>query len=121
MKHFDGLVVNMNNIHRLSRAKSRSISAENPTGAKGTGGSATDGLSAEQARDLGRGWKVSPAIRVPSGQTAEISNIDGPGAIQQIWCTARADWRLMILRIYWDDQPHPSVECPLGDFFACGW
>jgi hypothetical protein len=25
------------------------------------------------------------------------------------------------LRIYWDDQEHPSVECPVGDFFAMGW
>ena len=30
-------------------------------------------------------------------------------------------WRDLILRIYWDDQEHPSVEAPLGDFFACGW
>jgi hypothetical protein len=29
--------------------------------------------------------------------------------------------RYSILRIYWDDQPQPSVECPIGDFFACGW
>jgi len=27
----------------------------------------------------------------------------------------------MILRFYWDDETHPSVEVPLGDFFACGW
>lgn len=27
----------------------------------------------------------------------------------------------MILRIYWDDQAHPSVECPVGDFFCMGW
>jgi hypothetical protein len=30
-------------------------------------------------------------------------------------------WRDLILRIHWDDQSHPSVEAPLGDFFACGW
>ena len=29
--------------------------------------------------------------------------------------------RFAILRIYWDDQVEPSVECPVGDFFACGW
>src|SRR5207249_8931516 len=22
---------------------------------------------------------------------------------------------------YWDDETEPSVECPVGDFFACGW
>ena len=25
------------------------------------------------------------------------------------------------MRIYWDGLEHPSVECPVGDFFACGW
>ena len=30
-------------------------------------------------------------------------------------------WRSLILRIYWDGQEVPSVECPLGDFFANGW
>ena len=30
-------------------------------------------------------------------------------------------WRNLILRIYWDDQENPSVESPLGDFFASGW
>ena len=34
---------------------------------------------------------------------------------------ARGNWRHTILRIYWDDQEQPSIECPAGDFFACGW
>jgi hypothetical protein len=29
--------------------------------------------------------------------------------------------RFYILRIYWDDQEQPSVECPVADFFASGW
>ncbi len=33
----------------------------------------------------------------------------------------RDRWRDIILRIYWDGQTHPSVEVPLGDFFANGW
>jgi hypothetical protein len=35
--------------------------------------------------------------------------------------TPTGHWRFSILRIYWDDQEHPSVECPLGDFFCSGW
>jgi hypothetical protein len=35
--------------------------------------------------------------------------------------TLSGSWRFSILRIYWDDQEVPSVECPAGDFFACGW
>ena len=38
-----------------------------------------------------------------------------------MWFTGRRISRDVILRIYWDDQPQPSVECPLGDFFASGW
>jgi hypothetical protein len=35
--------------------------------------------------------------------------------------TPTGNWRYSIIRIYWDDQDVPSVECPVGDFFACGW
>ncbi len=35
--------------------------------------------------------------------------------------TGRALAASDILRIYWDGQEQPSVECPVGDFFACGW
>ena len=35
--------------------------------------------------------------------------------------TLKGVWRENILRIYWDGQEQPSVECPVGDFFACGW
>lgn len=29
--------------------------------------------------------------------------------------------RHAILRIYWDDQEQPSIDCPIGDFFGMGW
>ena len=48
-------------LSRLSNAESRSISPENPTGARGAGGQSTDGLAADSARELGQGWKVSPS------------------------------------------------------------
>jgi hypothetical protein len=35
--------------------------------------------------------------------------------------TPTGNWRHSILRVYWDDESEPSVECPVGDFFACGW
>ena len=35
--------------------------------------------------------------------------------------TPAGNWRRAILRFYWDDETAPSVECPVGDFFACGW
>jgi hypothetical protein len=118
---FNGLGLHLGTLSRLSNAQSRSISPENFNGAKGMGGMATEGTGKNCAKDLGQGWKVSPSVKVAPGETFEIANIEGPGAIQQIWLTPTGNWRFSILRIYWDDQEHPSVECPVGDFFACGW
>jgi hypothetical protein len=118
---YNGLGSNLGNLSRLTNAVTRSISPENFTGKKGKGGMATEGRGAECARDLGRGWKISPSIEIQAGECREIANIEGSGAIQQIWMTPTGTWRHSILRIYWDDQEQPSVECPVGDFFACGW
>jgi len=121
MKGFNGLGVHLGNLSRLSDAETRSISAENVTGEKGKGGMDVEGIQSEQARDLGQGWKISPCVRIKAGETYTMADIAGPGAIQQIWLTPSGNWRYSILRIYWDDQEHPSVECPVGDFFAMGW
>ena len=93
---------------------------ENFNGAKGAGGMATEGTGAVHAQGLGQGWKISPSVRIAAGETLTIADIEGPGNIEQIWMTPTGNWRFSILRIYWDDQEQPSVEVPLGDFFACG-
>ena len=121
MAQFNGLGVHMGNLSRLSRAQTRSISPENFTGEKGRGGMATSGTGEGCARDLGQGWKVSPSVRIEPGETFELADIEGPGAIQQIWMTPTGNWRFSILRVYWDDQEGPSIECPVGDFFCSGW
>jgi hypothetical protein len=111
----------MRSLALLSDAQTRSISPENFTGEKNKGGMATKGHSENCARDLGQGWKISPCVSIDPGQTFTVADISGSGAIQQIWMTPAGNWRFTILRIYWDDQTAPSVECPVGDFFACGW
>jgi len=121
MPSFNGLGLHLGNISRLSSAKTRSISPENPTGEKGKGGMATEGVSSRSARDLGQGWKVNPYVRIQPGQTHVVADIQDQGAIQQIWMTPTGHWRFSILRIYWDGADTPAVECPVGDFFACGW
>ena len=121
MTEFNGLGLHLGNLSRLSKAKSRSISPENFKGEKGKGGMATEGTGARAARDLGSGWKVSPSVEIKAGETFTIAEIEGPGAIQQIWMTPTGCWRFAILRCYWDDAEFPSIECPLGDFFASGW
>jgi Protein of unknown function (DUF2961) len=115
---YNGLGSNLGNLYRLSNAESRSLSAENFTGEKGKGGMAT---GKGQPWELGVGWKVSPNVEIAAGECREIANIEGSGAIQQIWMTPTGVWRFSILRIYWDDQEQPSVECPVGDFFTAGW
>lgn len=121
MNAFNGLGLNLGNLSRLSGARTRSISAENFNGAKGAGGMATEGTGANCARDLGRGWKLSPSVRIKAGETFTVADIRESGAIQQIWMTPTGPWRFSILRIYWDDQEQPSVECPVGDFFGLPW
>jgi len=118
---FNGLGLHLGNLSRLSNARTRSISAENFTGAKGAGGKATEGLSAKYAEGLGPGWKISPAVEIKPGETFTVADIRESGAIQQIWMTPTGHWRFSILRIYWDDQEQPSVECPIGDFFGGTW
>jgi hypothetical protein len=72
-------------------------------------------------------WVIAP------GQTVTIADVEGPGCITHIWFTQActrlyADrlitdpdyYRKVLLKAYWDDQPHPSVLVPLGDFFCLG-
>ncbi len=117
---FDGLEMGMGNLALLSSAETRSVSPENFTGEKGKGGMATEGTGARAARELGQGWKVSPSVRINPGQTFVMADVEGCGAIQHIWMTPTGNNRCNILRIYWDGEEKPSVECPAGDFFACG-
>ena len=121
MTEYNGLGLHLGSLSRLSKAKSFSISPENFTGEKGEGGKAIEGTGAFAARDLGKGWKISPSVIIKPGSTFNLADIEGSGAIQQIWMTPTNNWRLSILRIYWDDSETPSVECPIGDFFTCGW
>jgi hypothetical protein len=118
---YDGLDNHLSSLYRLSNARTLSISPENFTGEKGKGGAATEGTGAKAARELGQGWKISPSVDIASGVTYTVAEISGSGAIQHIWMTPTGNWRFSILRMYWDDEKTPSVEVPLGDFFALGW
>jgi Protein of unknown function (DUF2961) len=115
-----GLNVSLANLYQVSAAESRSISPENFTGEKGKGGMATNGSGRHAASELGQDWKVSPSVWIKPGTTFTLAEIKGPGCINQIWMTPAGNWRHSILRFYWDDETNASVECPVGDFFACG-
>ncbi len=98
-------------IFTLRSLRSRAATAENPQALAGAGGA------------TGGGRKGQPCIwPVQAGQTVTLLDVDGPGLIRHIWCTVQPGpaqrLRNCILRMYWDDQEHPSVEVPLGDFFG---
>lgn len=103
-------------------AKSRSVSPENITGEKGAGALTPleQGSAAFHARELGTGWKVNPFLVMEPHSVNVLAHIKGSGEIKHIWLTPTGAWRHQILRIYWDGEKQPSVECPIGDFFACG-
>jgi hypothetical protein len=58
------------------------------------------------------------------GETVVLADLEGPGVVSHIWLTVAASeygWpRLLRLRVYYDGSPLPSVDAPLGDFFAVG-
>ncbi|MEZ0452037.1 glycoside hydrolase family 172 protein [Sphingobacterium thalpophilum] len=125
-QQFNGL----SNLSKLSTAKSRSISPENFTGAKGKGGMAVpnekdsprnQANASRAARELGIGWKVNPYVHIGAGETFTLAEIDGSGVIQHIWMTPTGNWSQSIIRFYWDGETEPSVEAPVGAFFGMGW
>ncbi len=99
-----------------------SISPENLTGEKGRGGATPleQGTARLAARELGTGWKVNPCIGIGAGETLTLADVRDEGEIRQIWLTPTGVWRGQLLRICWDGEATPAVECPLGDFFAQG-
>lgn len=63
---------------------------------------------------------------VEPGQTITLFDHKGAGIVHRLWCTIapRAEMtihRQAILRMYWDGEPTPSVEVPVGDFFGVGF
>jgi len=104
----------------LPHGRSRAVTAENPHGEKGRGGTA--------ASPLGPSRKGRPCITLAQGETAVLADMDGPGVIRHFWMTVtdKTDagpfvLRDLVLRFYWDGEQTPSAETPLGDFFCCGF
>jgi Protein of unknown function (DUF2961) len=119
MDMFSGL--GLSGLALLSSAETRSISAENPTGARG-GGAREVPDPRSPSGHLGQGWKVRPCIRLEPGSTTTLADIEGPGVIQHIWITTFPEaYTDTVLRFYWDGEETASVEVPLGDFFCNGF
>ncbi len=72
------------------------------------------------------GGNADNVSNVADGARVTLMDVKGSGVITHIWITMgpgpdtlnRND---VIIRMYWDGKPYPSVEAPVGAFFGNGW
>lgn len=89
---------------------SRAVTFENPTGARGAGGTAHGGR------------KGAPQKLLKPGEVVELANIDGPGTVRHIWMTfppappevMRGLW----FEVFYEGASEPSISVPCLDFFG---
>ncbi len=89
---------------------SRSVSFENPSGDRGSGGKSHGGR------------KGSPNKFLNPGEKVVLANLKGPGVIRHIWMTfppmkpelMRAVW----MEAFYDHSKDPSISVPCLDFFG---
>jgi hypothetical protein len=64
------------------------------------------------------------ARTIAPGETLTLLDESGPGLITHVWFTIASDdphhLKALVLRMFWDGEPTPSVESPVGDFFGLG-
>jgi D-arabinan exo alpha-(1,3)/(1,5)-arabinofuranosidase (non-reducing end) len=93
-----------------TRLDSRSISFENPSGARSSGGK------------LAGGRKGRPAYIFDPGEKVVLADISGPGTLRHIWMTLGQGppelMRSLRLEVFYDGLPEPSVSVPVLDFFG---
>ena len=100
----------MNPSHIDISMRSRAVSFENPTGAKGAGGS----------RHGGR--KGAPNRYIATGERVVLADIDGPGTVRHIWMTFPPApppvMRSLYIEVFYDGADEPSISVPCLDFFG---
>lgn len=61
---------------------------------------------------------------IEPGETRTIGEVQGPGIIKHMWIAFPSPepyhLKRYVLRMFWDGDPLPAVEAPLGDFFGLG-
>jgi hypothetical protein len=92
------------------RLDSRAVTFENPSGARGAGGSAAHGR------------KGSPSREISPGETVVLADLEGPGTIRHVWMTfpprPPEEMRGLFLEVFYDGASEPSVSVPCLDFFG---
>lgn len=83
-----------------------------------------DGVRSKRESSYDRTGANRDFVRVETGETATLCDIEGCGCIKHIWlttfCQAPQFLRKLVLEMYWDGETNPSVRTPLGDFFGVG-
>jgi hypothetical protein len=89
---------------------SRAVNFENPTGARGSGGTAAGGR------------KGAPSRLVGAGERVVLADLEGPGALRHFWATVMPQppeiLRAFTLEFFYDGASEPSVSVPMLDFFG---
>jgi Protein of unknown function (DUF2961) len=96
--------------------ESRAVTFENPTGARGAGGTARDGR------------KGAPNRLLRPGERVVLADLAGPGRVTHLWLTVGelrslgaptpTFLRSQVLEVFYDDLTKPSVSVPVPDFFG---
>jgi hypothetical protein len=88
----------------------RAVTFENPTGARGAGGSVAGGR------------KGAPNRLLQPGERVTLADLEGPGTIRHLWMTFPPAppevMRAMYLEVFYDDLDAPSISVPCVDFFG---
>ena len=88
----------------------RAATFENPTGARGAGGTAHGGR------------KGAPNRRIEPGERVVLADLEGPGVVRHIWLTvppARPErMRALTLEVRYEGREEPSISAPVLDFFG---
>ena len=91
---------------------SRACTFENPTGARGAGGTAAGGR------------KGAPFRQLDPGEEVTLADIEGPGVVRHVWMTFPPAppevMRAMVIEVFYDGADEPSVSVPAVDFFGVG-
>jgi hypothetical protein len=89
----------------------RTVSFENPSGAKGAAATAHGGR------------KGAPLRMLKPGERVVLADLAGAGCVRHFWLTFPPlpphEMRAPLLEIYYDDAPEPSASVPVLDFFGC--
>jgi len=87
---------------------------------------------AKRASSWDRSGRNFDFVRIAPGARKVIANLKGPGCVRHVWLTVAMDHvtdrkkrdphylRNLLLRVWWDGEKKPSIDCPVGDFFGVG-